>query len=456
MFNFIFEGKIGEMLAPISNPNQQLFLAIQHHRQEEVKKILSDGVVNITSNADSGYSAIHIACRYNNRLAVDILRSYGVPLELADRNGNTPLHYSAKSGHIDLCKFLVSCGCTISKRNSSGQTPYDVSENHIIRQYLLPLQLQDERQQMDADPSSSAGYNAPLGTSTSYQAPPPLYPPPTSFPPTFAPPPHAGLAQSQQPAAPYPAPPLAYPTPTFSQRPGISPTGPPQQNIMGNLPNPLPAMAPNTQLVATAPVPPPPVGQTDYAHSTTAGIGTAGTSISNKVVAQPTRMIRPDGFHSSASDPALQKKYGHIKQEISIAPPPTVGTAPAASNPYMFNAPTGTGAPPPPAVFSRYVAYDAHTNAPVANPPPISPAPPQHNPHSSFHSPHATLQAPHPNIVSPPTAVQQPPPPPPPFVAPPQLNFAPPAASVLHQQSFNSPISDNYVVNADSSSSSVL
>ena len=29
-----------------------------------------------------------------------------------------------------------------------------------------------------------------------------------------------------------------------------------------------------------------------------------------------------DGFHTSASDPALQKKYGHTKNIIDTAPPP--------------------------------------------------------------------------------------------------------------------------------------
>jgi hypothetical protein len=36
-----------------------------------------------------------------------------------------------------------------------------------------------------------------------------------------------------------------------------------------------------------------------------------------------TRIIMPDGFHTSASDPELQKKYGHVKTVIDIAPPPT-------------------------------------------------------------------------------------------------------------------------------------
>jgi hypothetical protein len=36
MFNFLFDGTIGEMLAPVQSPIQQFHLAIQHHRNTEV------------------------------------------------------------------------------------------------------------------------------------------------------------------------------------------------------------------------------------------------------------------------------------------------------------------------------------------------------------------------------------------------------------------------------------
>ena len=36
MFNFLFDGKIGDILAPIQSPIQQFHLAIQHFRNSEV------------------------------------------------------------------------------------------------------------------------------------------------------------------------------------------------------------------------------------------------------------------------------------------------------------------------------------------------------------------------------------------------------------------------------------
>ena len=73
-----------------------------------------------------------------------------------------------------------------------------------------------------------------------------------------------------------------------------------------------------------------------------------------------------DGFHSSASDPALQKKYGHVKSAINIAPPPITSPAANVSAPQysMFSNQSQIGN------ISRYVAYDAHTNAAMVPPAP--------------------------------------------------------------------------------------
>lgn len=66
-------------------------------------------------------------------------------VDLLDNTGNSPLHYAAKYGHQDLCRLLVGKNAFPGKRNDKGETPYDVSESHTVRQYLLPLQFQSER-----------------------------------------------------------------------------------------------------------------------------------------------------------------------------------------------------------------------------------------------------------------------------------------------------------------------
>lgn len=73
MFNFIFDGKIGEMLAPVGASNK-LFLAIQHHKNDEIASLVKiDGL----RCANGTLTAFHVASRYNNRYAVDFLLSEG-------------------------------------------------------------------------------------------------------------------------------------------------------------------------------------------------------------------------------------------------------------------------------------------------------------------------------------------------------------------------------------------
>ena len=156
MFNFLFDGKIGELLAPVGGPSHAFFLAIQHHKNEVQDMLLSDP--NLASISEGGHSAIHQACRYNNLFVLELLMSRGISVEFLDQHGNSPLHFAAKYGHHDLCKWLVEKGAFAGRKNMSGQTPYDVAQNHVVRQYLLPLQFQSERSEQPA--SAAHGYNS--------------------------------------------------------------------------------------------------------------------------------------------------------------------------------------------------------------------------------------------------------------------------------------------------------
>lgn len=78
MFNFIFDSKIGEMLAPVV-PSNQLFLAIQHHKNDEIPALMLSMDSNSSQKlSEGGYSAIHVSCRYNNRFALELLLSKGI------------------------------------------------------------------------------------------------------------------------------------------------------------------------------------------------------------------------------------------------------------------------------------------------------------------------------------------------------------------------------------------
>jgi len=182
MFNFLFDGKIGDILAPIQSPIQQFHLAIQHHRNNEVEQLILSGTIELGNISNCGYADIHVACRYNNIHILNILLRRGIPVTHLDKYGNTPLHYAAKYGNIDICRILIDASASPAVRNSQGQSAYDMSDNHIVRQYLLPLQLACEREMNPGNntlippPPTSLGSGFLPTTSTVNYPPPPLPP----------------------------------------------------------------------------------------------------------------------------------------------------------------------------------------------------------------------------------------------------------------------------------------
>lgn len=76
MFGF-FEGVLGEILAPIV-PQNQLFLSIQHHRYQETQDLIATNQFDIRKLGEIGCAPMHVACRYNNKVAVDLLLHRGI------------------------------------------------------------------------------------------------------------------------------------------------------------------------------------------------------------------------------------------------------------------------------------------------------------------------------------------------------------------------------------------
>lgn len=74
---------------------------------------------------------------------------------MQDLAGNSPLHFAAKYGNLELCKYLIERGTQVYVKNKANQTAYDVAEDHhMVRQFLLPLVLSAERQLFEASNAS--------------------------------------------------------------------------------------------------------------------------------------------------------------------------------------------------------------------------------------------------------------------------------------------------------------
>lgn len=369
IFKHLLEGRIADILAPVTGIFNQLYLAIQHHKNDEVEQILSNSSVDWNKSSD-GVMALHVACRYNNRIALDLLLSKGVPINCNDSCGNYPLHTASKYGSIEICKFLVEKHCSSVQRNSQNQTPYDIAENHVIRQFLLPLQFQHEREkqenifaggnyaqnQMNSGPLYQNNFNENdyaennnnsnffSSNSNIYQN--------TST---------GGLAR-------YTNQPL-----NIQPNPSTHTPSPPPMVSSASLQSTIQESSRLDQNVSISAL-----NVTDNGNQNL-------VKKPIKVAAAPAVIFKPDGFHSSSSDPKLQEFYGHKMESVRVAPPPIM---PAHGHTQLNNS-----VPPPPPSYSmyastggpsynRYVAYDYHAavqqQQQPQQPQPRMPVPQQH------------------------------------------------------------------------------
>jgi len=314
-----------KFLIALTSGNEDLALSIL--RGEVAPEPSSNGepvvpfdATNTIFNTSKGNKAIHVACQYcATRIMHTLVNDYRISIDTFDYLGNTGLHYAAASNHknaINVVKSLVTnYNATVTLRNTQNQTPYDASSDTLVRQYLLPLQLQRETQN-----ALDSGGPLPPGTDASRHR----------------------IEASKQ-FAKNNAP------PTIPLAPGGGPAM--QYNAMSAPPS---------------------------LHSQ---LG-SGTTITNTANSNTRRMIPNDGFHSSSSDPNLQRKYGHVNAQPSgmlPPPPPVLGGGGGVAIGL-----TGGRVPP----RSKYLAYDAVTGmatsvAPVPyNPPqqqPFQPPPAMNN-----------------------------------------------------------------------------
>eukprot|EP00299_Pterocystis_sp_00344_P019495 c9663_g1_i3.p1 GENE.c9663_g1_i3~~c9663_g1_i3.p1 ORF type:complete len:162 (+),score=31.19 c9663_g1_i3:35-487(+) len=74
-----------------------------------------------------GRSALHAACEANQVDSCDLLKAFGIELDVVDQFGETPLHAAARAGHVRTCEWALRNGIPIDARNLMGQTPLMVA-----------------------------------------------------------------------------------------------------------------------------------------------------------------------------------------------------------------------------------------------------------------------------------------------------------------------------------------
>lgn len=88
---------------------------------------------------DRGATPLHrAACKGNQRI-VNLLMGYRnrLQINLANREGDTPLHLACEDGHVNTAVFLVNCGADLRRANMKDETPLDVASGEQFKQKLI-------------------------------------------------------------------------------------------------------------------------------------------------------------------------------------------------------------------------------------------------------------------------------------------------------------------------------
>jgi len=226
---------------------------------------------------------IHDAARDGNLARVKaLLKSNPVLLESRDDAGETPLHWAAFWGRVEVADFLIAKGAELHARDHAGRIPLDYAIAHGRDEMVVLLRHHDPAAQMasisgvavipagDSAPASRAVQPA-ASEAVPAPAPVPAKAPdaaPGAAPPTSAPtvPEAAAVRPAPEPeAAPAPVPVVPAPAPAETTPvPAAAPVAPAKESSAAQ-PVPqeaVPAKAPGATSAPTPPAPAPPAAAT--------------------------------------------------------------------------------------------------------------------------------------------------------------------------------------------------
>lgn len=143
MFSFLFNGSLGEILAPTKSDVERLYESIQEGRVDVAVKLIQEGESGLDPNLpnSAGNRPIHMAAHAGYISIIEALVNHGADINSRGRNENTALHFAAIEGHGPVVNFLVVNGADTALVNKGGKTAYDLASTHSVRNELLPYRL---------------------------------------------------------------------------------------------------------------------------------------------------------------------------------------------------------------------------------------------------------------------------------------------------------------------------
>lgn len=107
MLRFLYEGKLGEVLAPPSTTEETSFLCAAEGKCDCMKQLLEKGLDPGTANA-AGNTLLHVAAAAGHLDLCQLLLDWGVAVDAWGRHATTPLLLATRRGHDDVAMLLLA------------------------------------------------------------------------------------------------------------------------------------------------------------------------------------------------------------------------------------------------------------------------------------------------------------------------------------------------------------
>lgn len=92
----------------------------------EIMSMFLNRGVSVNDSAEDRVTPLHLAAlveHYSSKDRVSDLIYFGADITARDKDGRTPLHYAAQTGHNDTCEMLLSRGADATVVDEKGVTP---------------------------------------------------------------------------------------------------------------------------------------------------------------------------------------------------------------------------------------------------------------------------------------------------------------------------------------------
>ena len=127
------------ILPGLTETKQQLLIAAENGKVNEVKKLLEIVPINSSLNV-RGDTALHIACQHKQtNLAIELI-NLGANVNLKNHKNSTPLHLATMSNSIKIIELLVKSGANINAQDQDNFSAlhFSIKHNDIsLVKYLL-------------------------------------------------------------------------------------------------------------------------------------------------------------------------------------------------------------------------------------------------------------------------------------------------------------------------------